>query len=120
MAIAQRFEDLQSWQKARVLAAEIHRFSESGAFGNDFTTRNLLCRAAVSCMTEIAEGFGTFDRPSFAAHLDKARGHATETQSLLYVSLDNGYLSEEEFERLYQLAKETIALITGFIKHLRR
>jgi four helix bundle protein len=70
-------------------------------------------------MTNIAEGFGRNSNKDFAHFLDMARGSAMETQSLLYVALDIGYINQAAFDSLYKLAEETSSLIIGFSSYLR-
>ena len=60
-----RFEDLIAWQKARLLAATIYRFSTQGAFAKDYGLKDQIQRAVVSVMSNIAEGFERVDRLSF-------------------------------------------------------
>jgi len=50
-------EDLIARQKARALTAEIDRVTNQGRFTRDFGLRDQICRAAVSVMSNIAEGF---------------------------------------------------------------
>lgn len=58
MATVQRFEDLVAWQKARDLAREIYAETlRSSKFKNDYGLRDQICRASVSVMSNIAEGF---------------------------------------------------------------
>ena len=120
MASIQRFEDIQAWQKARVLVREIYQLSAQGRFSRDFGLRDQICRAAVSSMSHIAEGFIRSSNKDFAHFLDIARASAAEVQSLLYVALDVGYMDTTEFERLYSLGDETILLIGSFASYLRR
>lgn len=71
-------------------------------------------------MSNIAEGFGRQNSArDFAHFLDIARGSALEVQSLLYVTLDAGYITDDQFHHLYHLADENIALIIGFTAYLR-
>ena len=70
-------------------------------------------------MSNIAEGFTRNDRRDFAHFLDIARGSCSEVQSLLYVALDVGYVTSADFERLYDGAKATAALIRRLTTHLR-
>jgi len=65
-------------------------------------------------MSNIAEGFARKTDKDFPHFLDVAKGSAIETQSLLYVALDVGYLEGDEFGRLYRIAEETASLIGGF------
>ena len=120
MPTVRRFEELQAWQKARELVREIYRTSADGRLSKDFGLRDQLCRAAVSTMSNIAEGFARSSDKDFAHFLDIAKGSAMEVQSLLYVALDVGYVDQQTFERLYKLADETISLIVRFSSYLRK
>jgi four helix bundle protein len=53
----QRFEDLIAWQKARDLTRKIYEISRQGNFSRDFDLAGQIRRAAVSVMSNIAEGF---------------------------------------------------------------
>jgi len=120
MPTIERFEDVQTWQKARELVREVYKLRSDGPLSKDFGLRDQLCRAAVSAMSNVAEGFARNSDKDFAHFLDVARGSAMEVQSLLYVALDVGYIEKSEFERLYQLGRETSLLIGSLISYLRR
>ena len=53
----ERFEDFIAWQKARKLTADIYRVTSEGSFARDFGLKNQIRRAAVSSMSNLAEGF---------------------------------------------------------------
>ncbi len=97
----------------------IYKTCSVGAISKDYGLRDQICRAAVSSMSNIAEGFGRNTNKDFAHFLDIARASAMETQSLLYVAFDVGYLDQKDFDRLFQLAEETTALTIGFSSYLR-
>jgi four helix bundle protein len=119
MATIRRFEDIQAWQKARELVRQIYQICSCGPFRRDFSLRNQICSAAVSSMSNIAEGFARRSSRELTRFLDIARGSAVEVQSLLYVSFDVGYIDAEQFQRLYKLTQEVTALIGGFTTYLR-
>jgi len=114
-----RFEDIQAWQKARHLVVRVYQASAEGPLSKDYGLRNQLCRAAVSAMSNIAEGFARNTDKDFAHFLDVAKASAVEVQSLLYVALDVQYISDQQFRSLFQEADETIRLIGGFCAFLR-
>ncbi len=114
MALIEKFEDIKAWQEARILVREIYRMSGSGLFGQDFALRDQIRRAAVSSMSNIAEGFDCDSQKEFARFLEIARRSTVEVQSLLYVALDVGYISEEEFSKQFTQAAKTKGLIGGF------
>jgi four helix bundle protein len=70
-------------------------------------------------MSNVAEGLARKTDKDFAHFLDIAKGSAVETRSLLYVALDVCYIDTAAFQRLFNLASETIALIGGFSSYLR-
>ena len=53
----EKFEDIESWKKARKLANEIYDATSTGSFSRDFELRNQIRRAAISILSNIAEGF---------------------------------------------------------------
>ena len=120
MARIERFEDIQVWQKARVLVKDVYSASNSGLFAKDFGLRDQIRRAAVSIMLNIAEGFARKTNKEFIQFLVIAHGSAAEVQAALYVAFDKTYLNEAEFNKLYVLADESSKMILGFINYLRK
>ena len=57
MSKIQRFEDIIAWQKARTLTKSIYEITQSGPFGKDYDLKTQIRRAAVSIMSNIAEGY---------------------------------------------------------------
>ena len=120
MGSIKRFEEIIAWQKARALVNEVYRMCATGRLNRDFGLRDQICRASVSTMTNIAEGFGRKTDGDFAHFLDVARGSALEVESLLYVARDLEYIQQSEFEKIYQLSEETISLLSGLTSYLRK
>lgn len=120
MALITRFEDIQAWQDARKLVKVIYRLTNSGAFAKDFGLRDQIQRAAVSSMTNIAEGFDCESKAEFARFLGFARRSAVEVQSLLYTAFDLQYITETELKEHYEQARKTKALMGGFKKSLSK
>lgn len=119
MATIKHFEEIQAWLKARQLVKEVYKVSASGDFSKDWGLRDQIRRAAVSAMSNVAEGFARKTTRDFAHFLDVARGSAVEVQSLLYVATDIGYLTPAQFRELYAMADEVRALVGGFTSYLR-
>jgi len=69
-------------------------------------------------MANIAEGFGRGGKPEFIRFLRISRASAMETQSHLYIALDLGYLSNQEFETLHDQAIRVTRMVGGFINYL--
>ena len=98
MATIERFEDLEAWKIARELTKEIYRIVQNDLFLRDYGLRDQICRASVSIMSNIAEGFERGTRQEFLNYLFIAKGSAGEVRAQLYVVLDIVYLNIETFK----------------------
>jgi four helix bundle protein len=116
----QRFEDLEAWKIARWISREVYSLSRSGRLASDFGLRDQMRRASVSIMSNIAEGFERDGDREFLNFLSIAKGSAGEVRSLLYVALDAGYISEEEFSTVCDRLAECARVIAGLSKYLRQ
>ena len=113
-----RFEDIEGWQLARELTRQVYTASHSGEFSRDFGLRDQITRAAGSTMHNIAEGFDGGSNAEFIKFLRYSQRSCSEVQSQLYVALDQGYLSRDEFDAIYAQAELTHAKVGGFIRYL--
>jgi len=114
-----RFEDIRAWQEARVLTKQIYALcKQSLGLRGDRRLRDQLQAASVSVMSNIAEGFSRRTDKEFTQFLFVAKGSTAEVQSLLYVALDQDYLSEQDFAGLYSKADEVARILSGFITSL--
>ena len=83
-----KFEELIAWQKSRELVTAIYKVTNGKEFSRDFGLRDQIQRAAVSIMSNIAEGFERAGRAEFHQFLVIAKGSCAEVRSQLYVALD--------------------------------
>lgn len=114
-----RFEDIQAWQEARKLVIKVYdAIKESKEFQRDLRLVGQIQGAAVSAMANIAEGFSRRSDREFIQFLFIAKSSAAEVQSHLYVALDQGYMTKDKFEEIYNQADLVSKMISGFIKYL--
>ncbi len=107
------FEEILSWQKGRELVKEIYQLTNTGAFSKDFSLKDQIRRAAVSVISNIAEGHERNSNKEFLYFLNIAKGSAGEVRAQLYIALDLKYIGEEDFNRLFDLSREVSRLIFG-------
>src|SRR5713101_1417685 len=100
----ERFEDFIAWQKARKLTSEIYKVTNQGKFGSDFGLKDQIRRAAVSSMSNLAEGFERGRPTEFHQFLSVAKGSCAELRSQLYVALDAGYIDSDSFSGMMRQA----------------
>ena len=120
MAKISRFEEIESWKRARKLTNEIYKITSSGTFSRDFALRDQIRRAAISILSNIAEGFERGGDNEFLQFLSVAKGSCGEARAQLYIALDQAYISTTEFETLSKSAHDVGQLISGLMKYLRQ
>ena len=108
-----RFEDLIAWQKARELTLKIYRISRQGEFGKDYRLSGQIQGAAVSIMSNLAEGFERGGLGEFHQFLSTAKASCAELRSQLYVALDVGYINSATFQELREQAEEVGRIVGG-------
>ena len=119
MAGVSTFEELECWKAARVLVKKVYDLTSETSIANEYVLRDQMRRAAVSIMSNIAEGFGRNGNKEFIQFLSIARGSVAELQSQLYIVLDSELISKEKFEDLKTNCIKSNNLISGLIKYLK-
>ncbi len=119
MARITSFEDLEVWQLARALTSKIYRMTRAGEFSKDFGLKDQIRRAAVSIVSNIAEGFDRKSSNQFVHFLEIASGSTSEVKAQLYVALDAGYVSQKQFSELFADAKRIGQMLTKLMQYLR-
>jgi four helix bundle protein len=114
-----RFEDIQAFQEARKLVKMIYGLTEKDLrFKHDLRLASQIQAAAVSCMSNIAEGFSRKGHKEFIQFLFVSKSSASEVQSQLYVALDQDYISRDDFDMAYKQAETVSKMNSKFITYL--
>ncbi|MBE0616968.1 MAG: four helix bundle protein [Proteobacteria bacterium] len=112
----ERFEDIEAWKEARKLVQHVYRSLRDC---RDFGFCDQMQRAAVSVMSNIAEGFNRGSNKEYVQFLVVARASASEVRSLSYAALDLAHITEADFDEISKGCVTTANLINGFIRYLR-
>ena len=120
MGKIERFEDLEIWQKARIICNDIFKIRESSQLKADYKLYNQINGSSGSIMDNIAEGFERNGNKEFNQFLSIAKASCGETRSQLYRLLDRNYITQEEFE----LQRENLTILSkqigGFMIYLQK
>jgi four helix bundle protein len=115
-----RFEDIEAWQIGRYLCRLEYDAVKKERFSKDYGLKDQICRASVSVMSNIAEGFDAGSRAEFVRFLAYAHRSCSEIQSEIYVARDQDYVTMEEFDAIYSLADKARSKTGAFIKYLKQ
>jgi len=112
------FEKLDVWQKAIDFADLI--YNKTRAFPSDerFGLTNQLRRAAVSISSNIAEGSSRSSKSDFARFVEIVTGSVFEVVSQAFIAHRQGFLSEDQFRKIYTDAEELSRMLSGLRKSL--
>ncbi len=109
-----------AWQKARALSKVVFEITRSEPLTRRYRLTSQLESAAVSVMSNIAEGFERDGPVEFMRFLTIAKASCGEVRSLLYVLLDAELLSAGEFARLKSQTEEVSRIIAGLHNSIQR
>ena len=115
----ENIEQLEAWRTARELVRAVYGFFRRKPAALDFGLRDQVQRAAVSAMTNIAEGFERVHAAEKLQFYNVARASCGEVRSLSYVMLDASYRSEQEHTTLLEQVAQTGRLVSGLIRSTR-
>ena len=118
MAAIKRFEDMESWKLSRKLVFRFYQLCNKEPFSKDFALLDQMRRSSISIMSNLAEGFERNGNREFIQFCHIAKASAGEFRSQLYIAIDTGYLSQEQFNELFSMVIEISKLISGMIKYL--
>lgn len=112
------FERLEVWDRAIQFADIVYSVTRGFPADERFGLTNQMRRAAVSISSNIAEGSARISRKDFARFVEIASGSLFEVVSQSFVGRNQGFLSPEEFQILYDAAEEQGRMLSGLRRSL--
>jgi four helix bundle protein len=113
-----RFEEIEAWKTAQEVTKMVYSRTDQGQFAKDFGLRNQIQGAAVSVMSNIAEGFESRTQAQFLEYLGRSKASAGEVRCKLYVAMHSRYLTQEQFNQVFDLADKSSRQIARFMDYL--
>ena len=113
------FEDLDVWQKARLLRKNISNLVREFPKEEKYKLVDQMLRSVRSITANIAEGYGRFHYQENIQFCRQARGSIFELLDHLTVSLDQKYIDDNKFRKFKEQIFEVVHLLNGYIKYLK-
>jgi four helix bundle protein len=120
MATIEQLEELEVWQLSRSLVRETYELCRKPPLSSDRYLASQAQRAAVSCMANIAEGYGRPTDLDFARFLGISIASVLEYISHVQVMFDVGYIPADRQRELTSLANRIIRACRSLAAYLRR
>lgn len=112
----QTFFDLETWKRGHHLVLQIYKLTKQFPKEELFGLIMQMRRCAVSITSNIAEGFSRQSYGEKVQFYSMAQGSVTELQNQLVISRDVGYISNQEYERIFEITIHVHKLLNGLIK----
>ena len=109
-----RFEDIIAWQKARIFIKQVYTITRKFPDDEKFGFISQFRRAAVSIAANIAEGYKRLGKDDKLRFLNYSQGSLEECRCYIILSVDIGYISEEEASKMIDEIEETSKLLNGY------
>ena len=110
------YRRLLAWQRARALAGMVYRTTKRLPVQERFGLASQMRRAAISVISNIAEGASRGSDPELRRFLLIARGSLGELQSQIIVATDLHLIADGTAQSLGESASETGRLINGLLR----
>jgi len=113
------YEDLRAWQVAMELVLSVYRASQLFPEEEKYGLSSQIRRAAVSVVSNIAEGKGRASDKELLQFLSHARGSLYEVQTQITIAARLGYIGPKVAASLSSQAAEAGRLLNGLIRSFR-
>ena len=108
------FRNLIIWQKSKELVKDIYKLTSEFSKEEKFGIISQIQRSCISISSNIAEGSGRNSKKDFNRFLEIAISSSFELESLMVLSFDLSYCSNEKYEDIINKIKEIQKMIYGF------
>lgn len=112
----QRFTDLKVWQRGHSLVLAVYRMTVGFPQNERYGLTSQLRRAALSVPTNIAEGSKRLTGQEYCRFLNIAEASLAETEYLLMVSRDLGYITSIMATKSFAEISELSRMLHGLRK----
>ena len=114
------FRTLNVWQKSHELAVMIYQGTKKFPKEEVYGITSQIRRAIVSIPTNLAEGCGRGSDRDFAKFAQIAFGSANESEYLILLSNELGFIDKTDSDELTEKVTEIKRMLTSLIKNLHK
>jgi len=114
------YKKIRAWQSAKKFALTLYKNTESLPKNEMYGLTSQIRRAGVSVATNIAEGASRQHRKDYLNFLYTAKASLSETECLLNICRDLGYLNQKDLEHLDRLHLEAAKSLYGLIRSVEQ
>jgi four helix bundle protein len=111
---------MEVWKQGYDLSVRVYSLTKRVGFSKDYPLRDQVRRAAISIISNIAEGFESQSDRSFSRYLGIAKASAGELRAQFHIALAEGYVTRKEFEEVCSVCRSVARQCSKFSAYLKR
>ncbi|RIK86707.1 MAG: hypothetical protein DCC67_02525 [Planctomycetota bacterium] len=112
------YRDLKVWQLGIDLALEVYRLTVGFPNSEQYGLTSQLRRAAVSIASNVAEGHARKTAREMQRYANIAKGSLAELETQLIIAHKLGFVAEQNFEKVMQMAEQESRMLSGLLKSI--
>ena len=112
------FEDLDVWKNAHQFVLTVYKLTNQFPKEELFILTSQIKRAADSVNLNVAEGSTGQSNKEFIKFLRYSLRSNIEVVSCIFMAKERKIISEENFNKIYEMSEEILAMISALIKKL--
>jgi len=120
MGKIERFEELEIWKIAIVIAVDVYLICDQEPMKSDWGMKDQIRRASCSMSDNIAEGFEYNNNPDFIRFLNYAKGSSGEFRNKLTILNKANKINDTIFDDLYLRNIEFSSKTKSLIDYLKK
>lgn len=114
------YTKLDVWLESRKLTNLLYNITKEFPKEEIYGLTNQMRRCAVSIPSNIAEGCGRQSSKDTIHFLHISRGSLYELETQCFLASDQGYVSKQQFEQVFELIQTCKRLLNGFINYYKK
>lgn len=114
------YTKLEVWIETRKLTNLVYDISKEFPKEELYSLTNQIRRCAISIPSNIAEGCGRQTSKDTIHFLHISRGSLYELETQFYLTLDQKYVSEDDFNKIITQTETRKKLLNGFINYYKK
>lgn len=111
----EKFEDLIAWQKAKELTAKLYNACKNC---KEYGLKDMMTKTSITIMNQIAEGFERRNNKDIKSAFLMAKWWTSQMRSMLYMLLELGCITQEEFKEFYDITRHVSNMLMAFVKSI--
>jgi len=114
------YRNLIVWIEAKNLVVLVYRLTDSFPRSEDFALKSQMRRAAISVMSQIAEGWLRRSKKDKLHYLEIAEGSLLELESQAEITKEVGYWNEEQYQEFDKKRAQVGYLLYRYKKQIEK